>query len=245
MANTVTTAMLARSKKPLMQFREFAELKAEVAAMRREREESRAEHDKLRAQLRAVSKAFGTLSDVVVDEIGSVKREVKSMRVELDALQAGDEMRWAKDLRADLEATGHDIPIPTNDRVLRYVELFQGRLKDFLEEGLSRATQYLPMIQDTFRAEGLPLDLAYIPLIESAFKPTALSRAKARGVWQFMHGTALENGLKADWYLDERADPKKSTLAAAKYLKTLFEDYMAGHQMEVDYSSFDWIIIKE
>ena len=105
MANTVTTAMLARSKKPLMQFREFAELKAEVAAMRREREEARAEHDKLRAQLRAVSKAFGTLSDVVVDEIGVVKREVKSMRAELDALQAGDEMRWAKDLRADLEAT--------------------------------------------------------------------------------------------------------------------------------------------
>ena len=84
------------------------------------------------------------------------------------------------------------------------------------------------MIQDTFRAEGLPLDLAYIPLIESAFKPSALSRASARGVWQFMRGTALENGLKADWYLDERADAEKATLAAAKYLKTLhriFEDW--------------------
>ena len=74
----------------------------------------------------------------------------------------------------------------------------------------------------------MPLDLAYIPLIESAFKPSALSRAKARGVWQFMHGTALENGLKADWYLDERADAEKATQAAAKYLKTLhnmFEDW--------------------
>ena len=90
----------------------------------------------------------------------------------------------------------HDIPIPTNDRVLRYVELFQGRLREFLTEGLSRGAQYLPMIQATFRAEGLPLDLAYIPLIESAFKPSALSRAKARGVWQFMRGTALENGLQ-------------------------------------------------
>ena len=142
----------------------------------------------------------------------------------------------AETVRADLEATGHDIPIPTNDRVLRYVELFQGRLKDFLEEGLSRATQYLPMIQDTFRAEGLPLDLAYIPLIESAFKPTALSRAKARGVWQFMHGTALENGLKADWYLDERADPKKSTLAAAKYLKTLFGMFEDWHLAMASYN---------
>ncbi len=112
--------------------------------------------------------------------------------------------------------------------MLRYVELFQGRLREFLTEGLSRGVQYLPMIQATFRAEGLPLDLAYIPLIESAFKPSALSRAKARGVWQFMRGTALENGLKADWYLDERADAVKATQAAAKYLKTLhrmFEDW--------------------
>lgn len=134
----------------------------------------------------------------------------------------------AEAVQADLEATSHDIPIPTNDRVLRYVELFQGRLREFLTEGLSRGVQYLPMIQATFRAEGLPLDLAYIPLIESAFKPTALSRAKARGVWQFMRGTALENGLRADWYLDERADPVKATQAAAKYLKTLhgmFEDW--------------------
>ena len=134
----------------------------------------------------------------------------------------------AETVQADLDSTSHDIPIPTNDRVLRYVELFQGRLREFLTEGLSRGVQYLPMIQATFRAEGLPLDLAYIPLIESAFKPSALSKAKARGVWQFMRGTALENGLKADWYLDERADPVKATQAAAKYLKTLhgmFEDW--------------------
>jgi membrane-bound lytic murein transglycosylase D len=77
------------------------------------------------------------------------------------------------------------------------------------------------MIQGVFRAEGLPLDLAYVPLVESAFKTNALSRAKARGLWQFMRGTALENGLKADWYIDERSDPEKATLAAAKYLLTL------------------------
>ncbi|MGE3178096.1 MAG: transglycosylase SLT domain-containing protein [Vicinamibacterales bacterium] len=115
----------------------------------------------------------------------------------------------------------HDIPIPLNKRVLAFIELFQGRLHDFIEEGMRRGAQYLPMIQSVFRAEGLPLDLAYIPLVESAFKPNALSRAKAKGVWQFMRGTGAENGLRQDWYIDERSDPEKATVAAAKYLNTL------------------------
>jgi membrane-bound lytic murein transglycosylase D len=122
----------------------------------------------------------------------------------------------------DLEFGDYDIDIPLNSRVLSYVELFTGRLRGYLQEGLSRGARFLPMIQDVFRAEGLPLDLAYVPLVESAFKPDALSRAKAKGMWQFMRGTALENGLKHDWYIDERAEPEKATRAAAKYLKTLY-----------------------
>ena len=126
---------------------------------------------------------------------------------------------------ADLESSPHDIEIPLNAKVLSFVQLFTGRLKSFLEEGLTRSVHYLPMIQNIFRAEGLPLDLAYVPLVESAFKPTALSRAKARGMWQFMRGTALENGLRHDWYIDERAEPEKATRAAAKYLKTLRDTF--------------------
>jgi membrane-bound lytic murein transglycosylase D len=122
---------------------------------------------------------------------------------------------------SDLQTIEYDIPIPLNQRVLAFVELFQGRLHDFLEEGMRRGSQYLPMVQNVFRAEGLPLDLAYVPLVESAFKPNALSRTKAKGVWQFMRGTGLENGLRQDWYIDERSDPEKATIAAAKYFSTL------------------------
>jgi membrane-bound lytic murein transglycosylase D len=125
-------------------------------------------------------------------------------------------------VKQDLAATEHDIPIPQNSRVLSYVELmYQGRLRDFVQDGLTRGAKYLPMIQSVFRAEGLPLDLAYIPIIESGFKTNALSKASAKGPWQFMKPTAKENGLHHDWYIDERSDPEKSTVAAAKYLKML------------------------
>ena len=77
------------------------------------------------------------------------------------------------------------------------------------------------MIQSVFREAGLPLDLAYIPIIESGFKTNALSKASAKGPWQFMRATAIEQGLKTDWYIDERSDPEKATVAAAKYLKML------------------------
>ena len=136
----------------------------------------------------------------------------------------------------DLATTAHDIDIPMNARVLRYVELFTGRLRSFLEDSLNRGARLLPMIQDALRAEGLPTDLAFVPVVESAFNPNAMSHAKARGLWQFMRGTAVENGLRHDWYIDERAEPALATVAAVRYLKSLHRTFGDWHLALASYN---------
>ena len=68
-------------------------------------------------------------------------------------------------------------------------------------------------------------------VVVRAFRPEAISRASATGVWQFMRGTALENGLRHDWYIDERSNPEKATLAAANYLKTLADTFDGDWQL--------------
>jgi membrane-bound lytic murein transglycosylase D len=115
----------------------------------------------------------------------------------------------------------NDLEIELNDAVLQCIELYQGRLREWFTGALNRGGRYLPKIREVFKKEGIPQDLAYVALVESAFKTSALSRAKAKGVWQFMAATGRIYGLHQDWWVDERSNPDKATVAAARYLKTL------------------------
>src|SRR3989442_1938928 len=94
---------------------------------------------------------------------------------------------------------------------------------------LQRSPQYLGMIRPVFRSKGLPDELAYTAMIESGFNPLAVSRAGAKGLWQFMARTARLYGLRVDRWVDERFDPEKSTAPASSYLRDLRVRYGSWH----------------
>ena len=195
----------------------------------------------------ATSQVKAQSVDVVIRENGTERKESidlpKSMTYPLDSLLNDWKAKNYFDLGNDCSTAEINplfsdsvyidrlsrIPavmeMPYNDIIRKFIDMYAGRLRNQVSFMLSACNFYMPIFEEALDAYGLPLELRYLPIIESALNPSAVSRAGASGLWQFMIGTGKIYGLESNSLVDERRDPIKATWAAARYLKEMYDIY--------------------
>jgi membrane-bound lytic murein transglycosylase D len=184
------------------------------------------------AQQDAEEEEAGTGTPAPIDELADM------------TLPKGDP-RLAAQAEKELMRVPHDLPLTVNDSVLQYLSYFTTvRGRATVEHGLDRSGRYNDMIRRVLKEEGVPQDLMYLAQAESAFQPTAVSRAGARGLWQFMPFRGEEYDLDRTYYVDERSDPEKATRAAARHMRDLYDMFGDWYLVMAAYNSGPMNVVK-
>ncbi|MBQ2076129.1 MAG: lytic transglycosylase domain-containing protein, partial [Bacteroidales bacterium] len=117
------------------------------------------------------------------------------------------------------------IKLEYNDVVLKYIKAYGLSNRPKMQKVIGLSAYYFPIFEEYFAKYGLPLELKYLAAVESSLDPNAISKSGAVGLWQFLKPTADVMGLKVTTYIDERRDVRKSTDAACRYLRYLYETF--------------------
>jgi membrane-bound lytic murein transglycosylase D len=142
-----------------------------------------------------------------------------------------------QDLVDELPSTEQEIPVVLNDKVQKYINYYQNRGRKTFTRWLERSGKFIPMMTEILQDKNLPSDLVYLAMIESGFNVKARSPMGAVGPWQFIRPTGKKYGLTINSWVDERMNPEKSTVAAANYLKDLYNMFESWELAAAGYNA--------